>query len=620
MAETRIITSNYFNLFFFFLSLLFLNACSNSAIEEVENVSLSFEELYKEQSHKDAIKTEIAQMLVDSNQYYHQWLDTLHHFYQSRSYKPVWLGLCKDSAALANWKSFINEEVWHEGLFPHWYQVDSIVARLQRTLPLDEPNYSELAQLDLLISLYMLEVHKDHVIGRSSGRAALASNYRLPITKRELDWFKILNAKKYRKVFTKTALQDPEYLKLKDLLKLERAKWSQVQSDSFWEPLYYNAELKLRPGDTTSVLPEYKKRIQQIGFMDSLLPEGVDSSHYKGSMVKMMKNFQSFFNLTPDGVIGTKTMNILNRKPMDWYEEIAINMERVRWFSIPNEGKKVVVNLVDYTLIMDYEDSIKEMKVCIGKSGKADYLPTASSESRDTLWKNSMSRMQTPQIASKFSYLVVNPTWTVPKSIIKNEMWWRIRRDPSYLTRSGYGVFKGKEELDPEIINWAKLDPYKLPFRIVQGKGERNALGMVKYIFPNPFSIYLHDTPLKSKFKSTERAVSHGCVRLGEPILLAELLLMDNKKLNYDDFRIKLGLMPLDKNRLEEYDPEDTTALIQPIDSTERINIENRLPIYFDYKTVFFKEGMTYYRYDTYAYNHRALSHLKAVQPKRWWE
>ena len=94
----------------------------------------------------------------------------------------------------------------------------------------------------------------------------------------------------------------------------------------------------------------------------------------------------------------------------------------------------------------------------------------------------------------------------------------------------------------------------------MQVEGESNALGRVKYIFPNPYSIYLHDTPLKSKFKVKQRAVSHGCVRLAEPFEMARFLLEDNRKVNYDDFRIKMGMEPLDSIRLLEYDPLDTLA------------------------------------------------------------
>ncbi|MFT4523840.1 MAG: murein L,D-transpeptidase YcbB/YkuD, partial [Bacteroidia bacterium] len=155
-----------------------------------------------------------------------------------------------------------------------------------------------------------------------------------------------------------------------------------------------------------------------------------------------------------------------------------------------------------------------------------------------------------------------------------------------------------------DSINWAKYSPTKVPFNIVQKAGDENALGKVKFIFPNPFQIYLHDTPQKSKFKWTERAVSHGCVRVEKPLELGAFLTQNIKKYDEDDFRIMMGQEPLDAERLKDYDPLDSLAKLQPIDTTMLIRLEKSIPVYFLYNTIWFdQDGQVQYRNDVYDKN-----------------
>jgi len=182
---------------------------------------------------------------------------------------------------------------------------------------------------------------------------------------------------------------------------------------------------------------------------------------------------------------------------------IAANMERWRW--LPNDlgEKHILVNQPAYQVfIFNKNRIVDQRKVIIGKTEFAS-----------------------PQFSDKMTYVEFNPQWNIPQSIAVREYVPKLRKNPNYLKRRGYTLFEnwseGARQLDARKVNWSKIDteaPKKFPYRIVQGEGPSNALGQVKFLFPNKHAIYLHDTPAKKLFKSKERAYSHGCIRIHNPL------------------------------------------------------------------------------------------------------
>lgn len=597
------------------ISLIF--AACNSGPHIPTNVTKEEGPSYDLALHSKKIEKQLSSLALDSQNQYFEYLDTLNSFYKDKGYSPLWTAIYTEDSTLATWLNFMNIDVFEEGLLPSWYDLDTLLSQIETSKSLDSWDYARIANIDIRVSCIMLALHADHVLGRSTGKRSLGRTYRLPVKERRLNWLAILDHHHYQDVFKRSAIRHPNYLEYKRLLKSMCSSWGHTHKD--WEPIPFAGVKKFSPKDTMSLLPQIANRLLKLGFADSAALRIADSSYYNLAFVPFVKRFQDSLSLTPDGVIGRKTMEMLNSTPSFWYAEIAANMERLRWFIPDSTQKKVVVNLADYTLELDYVDSSKNMVVCVGKARSHNYDDQYKKYVNGEEGAFKPKHHETPQLYSNFSYLVINPTWTVPRSIIRREMWYRMKRDPTYLTRNRFEVYKGRTKINSRSIDWSKINPYRMPYRIVQKNGSRNALGRVKYIFPNPYSIYLHDTPLKSKFRLTERAVSHGCVRLGEPHLVAEFLLQDHPKVSYDDYRIKLGMQPLTKERLDEYDPEDTTALVQPIDSTEVVYIKKRIPVYFDYKTVYFKANQAFLRYDVYGSNKRLLTHLEKATARRWW-
>ena len=193
---------------------------------------------------------------------------------------------------------------------------------------------------------------------------------------------------------------------------------------------------------------------------------------------------------------------------LDQIRTIDVNLERLRWQPITSKDKTILVNVADFSLsVLEKEKVTWETRVIVGNC--------------DT---------PTPNISSYIKYIVFNPTWTVPRSIIEESILTHIQQDADYLTRNSFNLIdKEGALLDPDQISWHNYTIDSINFKIVQAPGANNALGRVKFVFPNNGAIYMHDTPQKELFEQTKRTYSHGCIRVEHPLRLAETLLDDPK-------------------------------------------------------------------------------------------
>lgn len=254
-----------------------------------------------------------------------------------------------------------------------------------------------------------------------------------------------------------------------------------------------------------------------------------------------LKKFQYEHGLKPDGVIGKNTANALSRSPYDYYQSAAVSLERWRWKQ-PWKEHYIFVNISSYKLRINLHDTLKkEHNVVVGKL-----------------------RNKTPEVYSKLSYLVAYPYWHVPKSISVNEILVKAKKDSSYMKRNNYEVFtKQREKVDTEQINWDNINRNNFNYYIRQKGGSSNALGLVKFIFANKYSIYLHDTPTKYHFQRELRAYSHGCVRVQDALDLADNIL------KYDDNEYTIdSIYSYVERRIEK-----------------KMMIEEKIPVYIQYIT-----------------------------------
>ncbi|MDY7395496.1 L,D-transpeptidase family protein [Aureibaculum sp. 2210JD6-5] len=276
--------------------------------------------------------------------------------------------------------------------------------------------------------------------------------------------------------------------------------------------------------DSLKAVAQAKKAL----ILHNYLPEEYKDSLYNSALEK----FQLDHGLKADGLIGTNTANALSLSPYEYYQQIKASLERWRWKdNWPSDY--LFVNIPSYQLRVVNDNKVsKKFNVVVGSV------------------KN-----QTPEIIDSLQYIIAYPYWNVPKKISVQEILVKAKRDSTYLTRNKYEVIgEGSEKIDPTTVDWSEVNRSNFNYRFRQQGGGINALGYVKFIFPNKDAIYLHDTPSKSHFNREIRAYSHGCIRVQNALDLADYLLeKDNNRFTMDTVRTyikkkKEKWMPMKKN------------------------------------------------------------------------
>jgi len=244
---------------------------------------------------------------------------------------------------------------------------------------------------------------------------------------------------------------------------------------------------RIEPGDSAEVLVEVRERLTLLGDHPA---EPVVTVHYDSVLVAAVQRFQSRHGLTTDGIIGAGVLRALNVSPATQVRTLLTNMERLRWLPESQPQNALVVNIPEFRLrVYDGDRESLSMPIIVGTEATKTVIFTAS-----------------------LSSVVLSPTWTIPPSIVRKEMLPAMRRDANYLRRNQMDIIGGTAALP--IIR--------------QRPGAHNALGRVKFVFPNGFGIFMHDTPAKGLFAREQRTFSHGCIRLSQPQALAEFLLRDD--------------------------------------------------------------------------------------------
>ena len=263
----------------------------------------------------------------------------------------------------------------------------------------------------------------------------------------------------------------------------------------------------LEPGQQSERVSVLRHRLEISGDLEVSPYAGEDvfpSDIYATDMQLAVERFQARHGLTVDGLVGKATLAALNMSIESRIEQIELNIERHRWLPNNYASRHIITNIPDYQLrVVENGSTTLTMPVVVGKP-----------------------KHQTPVFSEDMTHLVVNPTWTVPRSITNKELVPKELNSPGSLQSSGFSVLDHSgNNIGFENVPDSAWHESKFPYVLRQGPGQRNALGKVKFMMPNKYSIYLHDTPAKKLFKKERRAYSHGCVRVGDPLALANHLL-----------------------------------------------------------------------------------------------
>lgn len=275
-------------------------------------------------------------------------------------------------------------------------------------------------------------------------------------------------------------------------LELENEPWPAIISDT-----------TINPAQSNQLLPKIRRRLIKLRYS---LSDSI-SVTYDTELEKQLKNFQKDWGLNADGVIGKGTLLALNTRPEMLINRLKVNMERFRWLPLHEPRKYLMVNIASFDLVLiEGVDTLISMRAIVGK----DYR-------------------ETPVFNALMTYIVFGPSWTVPPTILKNDVIPELLKGPEYLKKKNMKLLRyDGSEIAYSEIDWTKISRNNFPYMVRQNPGAENALGKVKFMFPNSYNVYIHDTPSRGYFARDDRAMSSGCIRIEKPFELAELLLADS--------------------------------------------------------------------------------------------
>jgi murein L,D-transpeptidase YcbB/YkuD len=476
-------------------------------------------------------------------------------------------------------------------LNPSWYKI-ALIRELLYQASHDSSAcniaYQRLALAEVLISNAVLRYNIHMTSGFFNPQEAFRKFYALPLTTIDSTFMDIL----YRPDLTATRLL---LLEPKDSIYLKLQEAYLIYKGYYWDSIPDPDTSKVSLGDTSFVLNFVAKRLMVTGELDSSYKD-FNFTHHDSVLAAAVIRFQQNNNLLADGVIGGNTLKELNVSADQRAEQIAVNMERWRWNKLQWDGKYLKINIPEFTLYAFHGDTFKfAARVCVGEKKEGNYDEKMKRYLKSKKKRDMPNNHETPCFMGKITHVVLNPDWLVPTNIVEKELYSHFRKDTSYIRLNDYKVYLDDVEVNPDSIDWSKYNPERLPFRVKQDPGEINALGKIKFVFFNPYDVFLHDTPNRKVFDRAYRAVSHGCVRLDKPFKMVEFLIDGNKKWEPDDVRMALGMPPEDdkdkrkfKKKKEEFKKwkeafeKDSVKL-----ETEKIFLKTSVPIVIDYRTVF---------------------------------
>ena len=474
------------------------------------------------------------------------------NFYEERTFQPYWSNKPRAMTELIK----VLENSPNQGLPTERYALSKIFELKASEID------GDLAKLDILLTNMFLLYANDISFGIVNPASLTPF---IKITREESVAAKYLSGLNYSPKITEflTDLEpnDPDYLKLQ--IELQRLISLREDKNS----------LGLIPIGTTlevgMIHPNILPLRAKLVYLE-YLKEDSKSEKFGEGLLKAVMHFQENSGLTADGVVGRKTIQALNVPNKTRIIQILANLERMRWLNFDLGSDYVMVNQPNYKAkLVKKNDVIWESNVVIG-------LPD----------------FQTAEFFDQMTHIIVNPTWHVPKSIAVDEYLPKIQADPAFLANNEMQLYvRGTTKvIDANLIDMSLFTVDNFPFEIKQNPGNINALGQVKFMFPNKFSIYMHDTPMKPLFSKDLRAFSHGCVRVERPFEFANALLTDNEDIKYDRFYTALN------------SGQET-----------QLNLAEAIPVYLTYRTVIVDDfGEIQYRPDIYGRDALLFMSLKS--------
>ncbi len=477
-------------------------------------------------------------------------------FYTNRNYQLAWTNNKNRNDLLLSIQS-----AFDEGLDPNDYHLEKISELLEKT-KYKNLNNKDLVDLDFLMTDALI-LYASHLISGKVEQAKLRSKWDVALNPRPENIDSLLTVTLHNKKI-KEALESlkPRHYLYK-LMKFNLKVYRELAKNGGWP--------KIEEGETLKkdMINERILAIRKYLLITQDLKSnaGANDSLYDEKLEEAVKKFQTRHNLTSDGVIGKGTLEQMNVSVADRVDMFKVNLERMRWVFHEQEDDFLLVNIAGfYVKRFRNKEVVFSSRVIVGKFHK-----------------------ETPIFKGEMQYIVLNPTWTLPYSIATHETLPKLKKDPGYLSAKHMEIMdRSGKILNYNNIDFSKYSTGNFPFIVRQKAGPWNALGQVKFIFPNKYSVYLHDTPSRSLFNRQDRAFSHGCIRTENKWELLMSLMDDPDVWNMDKIN---GILASGK--------------------TTRINLPKPLNIYLMYwTTTIDQNNVIYFMKDVYK---RDAAILKAL-------
>ncbi len=527
-------------LLFLFVSALFLFACKskrkrgsgstdNSITQKTSFNDLFFDSVYIDQ-------------FIEQNPQYEVYSEQLDDFYRHRNFEFAWFdkkGLSEQS------RNFINLQTNHINELQDTTLANPELQRLYDSLDnrsfTPDKNDSVILRTELLFTAQFFQYASKVYKGSD-------------INAKELGWFiprKKVDLSALLSATLASKAKDPEqyipqnsqYKKLQDYL----AKYIELQKqETLVDSIPYVAKKAFKKGDSATAIIQIKKRLQLLGDM----PAGDTTPRYDTALGLAVASFQKRMGLAIDGAIGNKLIADLNVPISKRIRQLLINIERVRWMPADKDSNYILVNLPEYKMHVYEGGNLKfDMNVIVGSAANSTVI-----------------------FNGRLKHVVFSPYWNIPESIVKKEVMRDMQMIPGYLAKNHMEI-TGNKGGTPEIR---------------QKPGPWNSLGLVKFLFPNNYNIYFHDTPNRNLFSQNSRGLSHGCIRLGEPKKFAEYLLRDKP----------------------EWDSKAIDAAMH-LSKEKWVNLDKTVPVFLVYFTAWVDaNGTLNFRKDIYGHDEKMAEKL----------
>ncbi len=427
----------------------------------------------------------------------------LFRFYAGRDFRPAWsnnTGPLPQAMTLAE----TIHEADREGLRSEDYHIVNIESLLREIDDCEKTNRplnpEMLADLDVLLTDAFL-LYGSHLLIGHVNPETIQSEWL--IESRETDLVaileKALDANDIGTALSELRPSHPGYARLKEAL----VHYQKIMQNGGWPEVPRGP--KMEQGDQGPRVRALRSRLISSGDLDQPLESITDL--FDQTLEHAVRRFQERHGLEVDGVVGRDTLRSLNTSAKQRVGQIKTNLERWRWLPHNLGWRYILVNIANFELdAVQNGQIVMTMRVVVGRRYR-----------------------RTPVFTGNMTHLELNPYWNIPTKIAVRDILPKIQNDLEYLTRQNIRVFQSWEldapEINPASIDWFHVTPTNLSFKFRQEPGPRNALGRVKFMFPNKFSVYLHDTPAHALFQKRKRTFSSGCIRVEKPIELTAYLL-----------------------------------------------------------------------------------------------